>query len=107
MTSFRIRVYGQGRLFEDYRALFLLNQDEFLENGFVIVRENEELHTPVGILHISRYKDGAGAVDKIAGWGEKIQCVVGHGHIPFGKAQKPDLWDYADGVNTMSFLAQL
>jgi hypothetical protein len=46
-------------------------------------------------------------VDKIAEWGDKIQCVVGHGHSPFGKAQKPELWDYADGVNTMSFLAQL
>nr|MBT4214553.1 acyl-CoA reductase [Bacteroidota bacterium] len=43
----------------------------------------------------------------ISGWGEKIQCVVGHGHIPFGKAQKPALWEYADGVNTMAFLASL
>jgi len=32
---------------------------------------------------------------------------VGHGHIPFGKAQQPELWDYADGVNTMAFLANL
>jgi len=96
-----------GNNYEYYRALFLLNQDDFLENGFVIVRENEELHTPVGILHISRYEDEAGAADKIAGWGEKIQCVVGHGHIPFGKAQKPALWEYADGVNTMAFLASL
>jgi hypothetical protein len=61
----------------------------------------------VGIVHISRYKAEADAADKIAEWGEKIQCVVGHGHIPFGKAQKPELWDYADGVNTMAFLAQL
>lgn len=96
-----------GNNYEYYRALFLLNQDDFLENGFIIVRENEELHTPVGILHISRFKAEADAADKISEWGEKIQCVVGHGHIPFGKAQKPDLWDYADGVNTMAFLAQL
>jgi hypothetical protein len=43
----------------------------------------------------------------LALWGEKIQCVVGHGFIPFGKAQQPELWDYADGVNTMAFLAEL
>ena len=45
--------------------------------------------------------------DKIAQWGEKLQCVVGQGHTPFGKAQQPELWDYADGVNTMAFLANL
>ena len=55
----------------------------------------------------ARAEDEAGAADKIAGWGEKIQCVGGHGHIPFGKAQKPALWEYADGVNTMAFLASL
>ena len=96
-----------GNNYDYYRALFLLNQEDFLENGFVIVRENEELHTPVGILHISRYESEAQAIDKIAAWGDKIQCVVGHGHIPFGKAQAPELWDYADGVNTMTFLANL
>ena len=35
-----------GNNYDYYRALFLLNQDDFLENGFLIVRENEELHTP-------------------------------------------------------------
>ena len=96
-----------GNNYDYYRALFLLNQEDFLENGFIIVRENEELHTPVGILHVSRYQTKEEADDKITQWGEKLQCVVGHGHIPFGKAQQPELWDYADGVNTMAFLANL
>lgn len=25
------------------------------------------------------------------------------GSIPFGKAQMPELWDYADGIDTMKF----
>ena len=34
----------------------------------------------------------------------KIQCIVGKHNIPFGKAQSPHLWDYADGIDTIEFL---
>ena len=39
----------------------------------------------------------------------KIQCMVSKGSwyeksLNFGDAQKPKLWDYADGVDTMAFL---
>jgi hypothetical protein len=32
---------------------------------------------------------------------------VGLGGYPFGATQKPDLGDYADGVNTLDFLRSL
>jgi len=35
---------------------------------------------------------------------EKIQCITGHNFVPFGKAQGPALWDYADGIDTIEFL---
>jgi hypothetical protein len=42
---------------------------------------------------------------------ESIQCVVSNtdieGAIPFGEAQNPQLWDYADGVDTLEFLKNL
>jgi hypothetical protein len=25
-------------------------------------------------------------------------------HVQFGQAQQPELWDYADGVNTLGFI---
>lgn len=96
-----------GNNYDYYRALFMLNQDDFLENGFTIVRESDVLHTPVSILHYSRYKGSEQAQARLDHWGDQIQCVVGHGYIPFGQAQEPALWDYADGVNTMAFLANL
>ncbi|MEZ7824964.1 MAG: acyl-CoA reductase [Schleiferiaceae bacterium] len=95
-----------GNNYEYYRALFLLNQDDFLENGFLIVRDNKELHTPVSILHHSTYILPKGQ-DRLEEWGDQIQCVVGHGFLPFGTAQLPELWDYADNVNTMAFLGSL
>ena len=40
---------------------------------------------------------------------DKIQCIVSEDEtienaLPFGKAQKPELWDYADNVDTLEFL---
>jgi hypothetical protein len=35
--------------------------------------------------------------------------VVGKqsGYVPFGMSQQPELWDYADGVDTLKFLKEL
>ena len=50
-------------------------------------------------------------VDLIEGFIEDnkdlLQCVVSHDKIPFGSTQKPNLWDYADGVDTVEFLRDL
>ena len=35
---------------------------------------------------------------------DNLQCLIGEGFIPFGHSQKPNLNDYADGVDTMKFL---
>jgi hypothetical protein len=35
---------------------------------------------------------------------DKIQCITGKKHIPFGRAQFPKLWDYADKIDTLDFL---
>ena len=37
----------------------------------------------------------------------QIQCRVGFRGISYGNAQKPKLWDYADGVDTMDFLTKV
>ena len=42
---------------------------------------------------------------------EQIQCIVSkdsiENGIPFGKTQKPELWDYADNVDTIAFLLSI
>ena len=42
---------------------------------------------------------------------EQIQCIVSNdiidNSIPFGKTQKPELWDYADNVDTIAFLLSI
>jgi hypothetical protein len=45
-------------------------------------------------------------------WYIKQKCrflfaIANKTSIPFGQAQMPQLWDYADGVDTMEFLVFL
>jgi hypothetical protein len=92
-----------------HRAIFMLNKEPFLENGFVIFREHEALHTPISVIHYERYEDERALRTKLGEIREEIQCVVGgsDGDVPFGQTQAPALWDYADGVDTVAFLNKL
>ncbi len=95
--------------YDYHRAIFLLNKEKFLENGFVIFREHEALHTPISVIHYERYDDESKLRKRLAAMGEELQCVVGKGanDVPFGQTQQPALWDYADGVDTVQFLTEL
>lgn len=108
--------YGNHNKFAnnyDYnKAIYLLNSEPLLENGFLLMREAKELNSPVGVLLYERYDDLASVQKIIADNLNNLQCVVAKSTVhkaavPFGKAQQPELWDYADGVDTLSFLANL
>jgi hypothetical protein len=89
----------------DYnKAVYLLNKEPLLDNNFVLLRETEDLYSPVGMVHYHCYKTYQEVEDYLSLYEKNIQAVVGHGFIPFGNAQKPTLSDYADGVDTMYFL---
>lgn len=92
----------------DYnKAVWLLNREPLLDNGFLLLRENRSLAAPTASLHWHRYH-ATGEVDAfLSESSEHIQCVAGHGHIPFGRLQSPALWDYADGTDTLAFLSRL
>ena len=95
--------------YDYHRAIFMLNKQPFLENGFVVFKEGESLNTPVSVLHYQRYADAESLNKHLAEQAEELQCIVGNGpsQIPFGKTQCPALWDYADGVDTVEFLLGL
>jgi hypothetical protein len=93
--------------FDYHRALYLMNQEELLENGFVLLRFSDQLFTPLSVLNCMRYADERQVADFLAANSDKIQVVVGQEYVPFGQSQSPGLTDYADGVDTMAFLSQL
>jgi hypothetical protein len=98
--------------YDYHRAIYLLNKDDILENGFVLLKEEEALSSPVAVLHYSYYESPEHLRKQLDGLEDEVQCVVGSsdlypGALPFGTSQQPELWDYADGVDTLAFLLKL
>lgn len=92
----------------DYnKAMYLLNKEKFLENGFLIITEKSALQSPIGVLHYEYFAIENTVVNELESKSEQIQCVVSDINVPFGKTQCPKLNDYADDVDTLLFLSQL
>lgn len=95
-----------------YRSIYLMNQIELLDNGVILLKEDIAIASPVGVVFYERYSD-IGTVQKILDERkQEIQCVVSlhpeiKGRIKPGGTQDPMPWEYADGVDTLSFLNQL
>ena len=90
--------------YDYYRAIYMMGNQNILENGFIILKEDKALHSPVAVLNYEYYDEKESLVLQLEELKEDIQCIVGMDFIPFGKAQQPNLEDYADGVDTLRFL---
>ena len=89
----------------DYnKAIYLMNLEQILDNGFVLLKESNELFSPLAMLFYHRYQDISEVNDYLDSRKDDIQAVVGQNYLPFGTAQCPQLADYADGVDTMRWL---
>ena len=98
----------------DYnKAIYLLSKEPFLDNNFMLLRhDNKQISSPLGVLFYQEYEDEVWLEDFLKIHEEEIQVVIGN-NIPFkrtagfGEAQKPELMDYADGVDVLKFLISL
>ena len=89
-----------------------MTQEPFLDNGFVILKQSKAIVSPVATVFFNRYADQESLRNEIAENSEKIQAIVSangwfKGSIPFGKAQLPEVHEYADHLDTMKFLTNL
>jgi len=93
----------------DYnKAVYLMSLFDLLDNGFFMLKEDASYTSPVACLHYEYYEDAQMLEKKLIEDQDLIQCISSNqntaGHFAFGKAQLPQLWDYADGKNTLDFL---
>jgi hypothetical protein len=91
----------------DYQlAILILNNRFYMTNGVVLLVENDQLFSPISQLNYEYYHslDEAALQEKFS---LDLQCLTGSEKLPFGKAQMPAIDDFADGVNTMTFLTNL
>ena len=91
----------------DYnKAIYLMGSHEIIENGFLLLKEDSSLQSPLAMLHYEFYEDSSLVENFIKENNEQLQCVVSKNDIPFGQTQNPNLWNYADGVDTIEFLTE-
>jgi hypothetical protein len=92
----------------DYnKAVWLLNRENLLDNGFILLKEDKRIASPTASLFYEFYRDISSLRNELNEHQEHLQCIVGKNDIPFGSSQRPQLWDYADHVDTIKFLSEL
>ena len=86
------------------KAVYIVNKESFHDTGYILMKEENKLSSPVSVLHYEYYKSQYAVKQQTELLNDKIQCIAGKQYIPFGKTQSPHLWDYADGIDTIEFL---
>jgi hypothetical protein len=99
----------------DYnKSIYLVNQVKHYDNGFLLLKEDAGMSSPLAVLYFERYTALNEVSERLIAQQEQIQCVVSEAPLalnipvlPFGQSQSPRLWDYADNVDTVAFLQRL
>ncbi|WP_306352760.1 acyl-CoA reductase [Flavobacterium sp. '19STA2R22 D10 B1'] len=96
----------------DYnKAVFLMSNYKLLDNGFLTIKEDASYASPISSIFYEFYDSADAITERLTTESEQIQCIVSNGFIaqsiPFGHTQKPNLWDYADNVDTIAFLTKI
>lgn len=90
----------------DYNlTLQLMNRQPYLSNDICLLIEHPSLFSPIGEIHYEYYTSREELLASLPS-GE-VQAIIGEGFVPFGQAQSPSLTDYADGIDTLRFVADL
>lgn len=96
----------------DYnKAVYLMSEFDILENGFLMIKEDASYASPIASVFYEYYDNPIDLKIKLHEDADQIQCVVANNFIEnevkFGQTQQPELWDYADGINTLAFLSTI
>lgn len=94
------------------RSILLLNKTHHLDNGVFILTESEKYTSPIPVLFYEFYSDIVLLKRKLLRDDEFIQCIANDiftsgNTVLLGHTQSPELYEYADGIDTMKFLIDL
>ena len=96
----------------DYnKAVFLMSNFKLLDNEFLTLKEDASYASPISSVFYEYYEKIENLQIRLKEEAEQIQCIVSNdligNSVSFGQTQKPQLWDYADNVDTVQFLKSL
>jgi hypothetical protein len=92
--------------YEYRKAILLINSRPHLDSGFFLLEESCNLHSPIGVLNVGRYRNEEDLCELRMKFSGQTQVTYGYGSgltLP-GTGQSPGLTDYPDGIDTMKFL---
>ena len=96
----------------DYnKAVYLLSEEKFIENGFLILKKDNKLGSPIASLFYETYDSISEIKEYINKNSDFLQCIVSNSilpnSIPLGSSQNPKIDDYADNIDTLNFLLKI
>lgn len=94
------------------RARLSLHHEPFTDTGRLLLKPDAGIHAPIGVVYLEPYSSLSAVIRRIKSLRSELQCLVeDQPHfdfsVPFGQSQYPQLWDWADGINTLSFLSDI
>jgi len=96
----------------DYnKAVYLMSNLNLLDNEFLLLKEDQNFSSPISVLFYEYYENIDVVKNVLKSERDNIQCIVSEigieNEVKFGATQHPQLWDYADDVDTLEFLLKL
>ena len=96
----------------DYnKAVYIMSKFKIIENGFLMLKEDKRLSSPIGTLFYEYYDNLDELKNIIENISAEIQCLVSYNfdenEIKFGNTQLPNLLHYADDIDTVDFLLKI
>ncbi len=98
--------------YDYWKTVFTMNSIPFFDLGSILLRQEISLSSPIAVLHYETYNDLNLLQTHLTEIKDSLQCIVTQNSktsnaFPLGAAQTPELWDYADGIDTLQFLAEI
>ena len=91
------------------KALLSSLNQSFIDLGYALMQDHSAIVSPLAVVYYQHYQNTDHLNEILKPQAAKLQCLVSDDHwfpgsIDLGSAQMPEVEDYADNVDTLSFL---
>jgi len=97
--------------YDYHKSILLVNREDHLDTGFSLFKKSTDFVSPTSLTYYEEYSNLDFVNNYISQHQHKIQCIsttlLLDSSVDLGETQRPNLWDYADNIDTMEFLLSL
>ncbi|WP_157776887.1 hypothetical protein [Ichthyobacterium seriolicida] len=108
-------VINHAKYYDNYqynRFVYLMNKADIIENGFLILKEDIDIHSPISTLFYQYYKDLDDMDKLIKAKKDSIEYVLSNiknrfNSMSFKQSHNPTISDYVKTVDVLEFLTHV